>query len=102
EARDTQAHFICMCHNLLLELEQRLAEEHRISNEAEHRRREQRLDEQRHRARERKRVLPAFVETCRRLTQTSLKFIRWLRACLFSELPLAHFLPALRHLYQHL
>jgi hypothetical protein len=91
-----------MCHNLLLELEQRLAEEHRISNEAEHRRREQRLDEQRHRARERKRVLPAFVETCRRLTQTSLKFIRWLRACLFSELPLAHFLPALRHLYQHL
>jgi hypothetical protein len=60
----------------------------------------QRLDGQRHRARDRKNVLPARVETCRRLTQTNLKFILWLRACWFPELPLTHFLPALRRLYQ--
>jgi hypothetical protein len=101
-ARDTQAHFICICHNLLLILEERLTRERQISNEAEHLRRKQRLDAQRRQALARKCVLPSLVETCRRLTQASLKFIRWLRACFLSELPLAHFLPALRRLYQHL
>jgi hypothetical protein len=83
-------------------LEQRLEREHQLRNHAEHRRREQRLSEQRRQALARGTVLPALVESSRRLTQTSLKFIRWLRACFLSKLPLAHFLPALRRLYQHL
>lgn len=76
-AKAMQARFICIAHNLLLLLEQKLAQEEGISNEPERRRRSQRLDKVREALAEKGEVLPRWQEKITRMTQRSVKFIRW-------------------------
>jgi hypothetical protein len=93
-ARAMQAHFLCLAHNLLLLFERQLESEHGVSNQAEQRRRRQRLAQQQHAARLRGRKLPPLLARGQRLTQTSLKLLRLLRSFYYIKLPPGRF-PAL-------
>jgi hypothetical protein len=98
-AKQMQAHLLCLAHNLTELFESHLAREHQVSNQAETARRAQRLAQQQNKARARGRNLPMLVQTHQRLTQTSVKFYRWLRAHYFSPLPLIDLLAPLARSY---
>jgi len=83
-AKNMQAQFICMAHNLMLILEQCLRKEG-VENEIENNRRRNRLDRALARIKARKGKLPIFHITPKRPTQRSLKFIRWLRHNLYTN-----------------
>jgi len=98
-AKQMQAHFLCLAHNLIQLFERHLAQEHHVRNQAEEKRRAQRLAEQQALAQTRGAILPQLVQTHQRLTQTSVKLYRWLRAHFFNPLPLVALLPSLIHSY---
>jgi len=83
-AKAMQANFLCLGHNLLLLCEAELEREHGIRNEAELARRAKRLQEEAERLGKEGHVLPMLIETFQRLTQRSVKFVRWLRVQLFG------------------
>ena len=98
-AKQMQAHFLCLAHNLIQLFERHLAHEHHVRNEAEVKRRARRLADQQALAAARGTTLPQLVQTHQRLTQTSVKLYRWIRAHFFNPLPLVALLPALTHSY---
>ena len=98
-AKQMQAHLLCLTHNLIQLFERHLAHEHQVRNHAEENRRAQRLAEQTKQAQARGATMPHLVQTHQRLTQTSLKLYRWLRAHCFSERPLVALLPSLIRSY---
>jgi hypothetical protein len=98
-AKQMQACFLCLAHNLIQLFERHLAHEHAVRNQAEEKRRARRLAEQVALAKKRGTTLPELVRTHQRLTQTSVKLYRWLRAHFFSPLPLIDLLPSLTHSY---
>jgi hypothetical protein len=98
-AKQMQAQLLCLAHNLTELFERKLAKEYQITNQAETRRRTQRLAKQQQKAQARGQVLPLLVQTHQRLTQTSVKLYRWLRAHYFSPLALSELLPRLTHSY---
>ena len=98
-AKQMQAQFLCLAHNLIQLFERHLAHEHQVRNHAEEKRRARRLAEQETLAKKRGTTLPELVRTHQRLTQTSVKLYRWLRAYLFSPLPLVELLPTLIESY---
>ena len=77
-AKNMQAQFICLTHNLMLILEQCLKKEG-VENEIENNRRKKRLDRALANAKTRKDKLPFFLKTPKRPTQLLVKFIRWLQ-----------------------
>lgn len=79
EAKQTQAQLITLTHNLLLLYEQDLEKRHRIQNEAEDRRREQRTQTATKACAKAGKPLSTLVSQARRTTQRSVKFIRWVR-----------------------
>ena len=83
-AKAMQANFLCLWHNLMLLCEAELEREHGIRNEAELARRAKRLQEEAERLGKEGHVLPVLIETFQRLTQRSVKFVRWLRVQLFG------------------
>ena len=83
-AKNMQARFICLSHNLMLILEEHLAKEG-IENEVENNRRDKRLDQAVAAAETGKDKLPAFLITAGRPTQRPVKFIRWLRNNLYTN-----------------
>ena len=99
EAKAMQAHFLCMAHNLMVRCEAELERVHGVRNEAELERRAQRLEKEERRLAKENVVLPVLVRTLQRLTQRSVKFIRWLRVQLFGQLPHAPAIAALCQLY---
>lgn len=80
-----QAQFVCIAHNLMLILEQCLKKEG-VENETENSRRQKRLDNALASSKTKKDKLPAFLTTPKRPTQLSVKFIRWLRHNLYTNI----------------
>jgi Transposase DDE domain len=100
-AKAIQMEFICLTHNLMLLLEAKLEKEG-IRNEAENKRRAERLDEAREQARKNGGKLPSPLELVIRATSRSVKLIRWIRSYLLDNTPWADATPRLRLLYSKL
>jgi len=81
-AKEAQALFITLTHNLLLLYEQELERRHGVSNQAEDRRRCQRAEQAEQECAKKEAPLSTLVSQARRATQRSVKFIRWLRQSL--------------------
>ena len=79
EAKQAQAHFITMTHNLLLLYEQSLEARHGITNEAEDARRRKRTEQSAQACAAAGTPLSSLLLRAQRATQRSVKFIRWLR-----------------------
>ena len=100
-AKAIQMEFICLVHNLMLLLEAKLETEG-IRNDAEDKRRAERLDEAREQARRNGGKLPSPLELVKRATSRSVKLIRWIRSCLLDHTLWADATPRLRLLYSKL
>ena len=98
-AKSMQGQFLCIAHNLLTIYEQYLEAAHGIRNEAEIKRRAQRLQSLKETLAERSEILPRNVRLIQRLTQRSVKFIRWIRYYFFSGTPYRQALLDLRNIY---
>lgn len=98
-AKSMQAQFLCLAHNLLTIYEQYLETTHGIRNEAEIKRRGQRLQSLKETLAKRFEILPQTVRLIQRLTQRSVKFIRWIRCYFFSGTPYRQALADLRNVY---
>lgn len=98
-AKETQAQFIVLTHNLLVCYEDRLEKLHGVTNAAEDERRDRRATAAAETAAGQGTPLSTLVVQARRATQTSVKFIRWLRHSLRAELTEATALLHLRLLY---
>jgi len=86
-AKQMQAQLICLAHNLLQLFNTHLENNHGVYNHAEEARRSKRLDQMKIQAKARGPRLSILVEKgSYRLTQISLKILRWLRAHWFSPL----------------
>ena len=83
-AHSQQAHFVCLAHNLMVLFERCLEADEGIRDTKVERKREQRANLVAALARERGEILNPMVQQCRRSTQRSLQFIRWLRHCLWN------------------
>ena len=81
-AKESQALFITLTHNLLLLYEKELERRHGVSNQAEDRRRTQRAEQAEQTCATQQTPLTTLVLQARRATQRSVKFIQWLRQSL--------------------
>ena len=86
-AKAAQAVFLCLLHNLMVHFEAGLAETG-ISNVAEEKRREKVLTERTARVEKTGRKMPLIIAGFQRLTQRTVKFIRWLRSFFWHNRPL--------------
>ena len=82
-AKQTQAQFLILTHNLMLLYEQVLESQHGVANQAEDQRREQRIAQMIQTATT---PLSTLLTQARRATQRSVKFVRWLRHSLRDQL----------------
>ena len=98
-ARSMQAIFITITHQLLAALEHLLEEEHGIRPEAELKRRSKRLAGQIAFAAKKGLAFPSLRSAALRLTQRTVKFLRWLRASLVREAPWLDLIALLRRSY---
>ena len=96
-AKAAQANFLCLGHNLMVLYENHLA--HAITNGAEIKRRAGRLEKRTAAAGKAGRKIPSIICGVQRLTQCSVKFIRWLRHFLWRSHALEEIYPVLRKLY---
>jgi hypothetical protein len=101
-ARSAQGQFVALAHNLLLLYEQRLQQEHGVTNTAEDQRRARRQAGLAENAGRLGRAIPTMLLTARTATQRSVKFVRWLRHAIRERLAEEVALPRLRQLYAHL
>jgi hypothetical protein len=85
-AKEAQAQMIAITHNLLLCYENELEERHGVTNEAEDRRRRQRVESAEQTCAKFGWPLPTLVLLPRKATQRSVKFIRWLRQAIRDRL----------------
>ena len=102
EAKRTQAHFLCLTHNLLELLSRRLAREQDLRDEAGIKRAARRREHLAETAAKTGRTLCATLADALRPLQLSVKFVRWLRAYWLSSCPLSHALGHLCVLYARL
>ena len=98
-AKTMQANFICLTHNLMVIQEHRLKAEENVTNTSEIKRKAQRLEDEISRLAENNETLPVLLQDFQRLTQRSVKYVRWLRAYLFSNAPWPDMVAALRQSY---
>lgn len=98
EAKSAQAQLICLLHNLLLIVEEKLRLEG-IENEAELARKRKVLAQDQAAARAAGRTIPSCVLALQRLTQRSVKLLRWLRSSFQDRLAWHTATPRLRALY---
>ena len=99
-AHSQQAHFVCLAHNLMVLFERSLDAEEGIRDAKVDRKRERRVELAAALARERGEILNPMVQECRRRTQRSLQFIRWLRRCLLAPTSYREELALLRPLME--
>jgi hypothetical protein len=97
-AKSVQAQLICLVHNLIQFLEEKLRREG-IENRAEILRRQKVLALMQAAAVAANRSIPACVLALQRLTQCSVKLLRWLRSALRDRLDWKAATPRLRTLY---
>jgi len=76
-AKTMQAHFLCLAHNLMILCEAELARVHGVRNEAELKRRAQRLEKEARRLAKKNLVLPRLVRTRQRLTRQHPQQKQW-------------------------
>lgn len=100
-AKEMQAHFVAIVHNLLLLL-QDWQQQHGVENTAELQRREKRLEQQQTELKKTGRTMPLIYTVLQRFTQATFKLIRWLRVHWHRPTPLAQALLQLRSLYAKL
>ena len=86
-AKAAQAGFLCLLHNLMLLFEAGLAETG-LTNAAEEKRREKALAKRTQRVEKAGRKMPFIITSFQRLTQRTVKFIRWLRSFFWQNRPL--------------
>ena len=100
-AKSMQAQFICLCVNLLQLIEQDLSKEG-IVNEPEVKRRAARLEAAKEQAASQNTALPQMLVMMQRMTQHSVKLIRWVAAQLWLAVPWKAACAALTALYAKL
>jgi hypothetical protein len=86
-AKAAQAVFLCLLHNLMVLFETGLAETG-IPNAAEEKRRKKVLTERSQRVEKAGRIMPCIIAGFQRLTQRTVKFVRWLRSFFWQNRPL--------------
>ena len=101
-AKSNQAELMCLTHNLLTLFESDIENREGIRNEAEWERKAKTLDETRQYLEENGYCLPWVHEAIQRITQRSVKFIRWLRNHLDSDASWSHAMTALTRIYAKL
>lgn len=101
-AKEMQAQFLVLAHNLLCFLERHLAKEQGIVNQPEDKRRDKRMKTDKEQAQNQGRALPATLELARRFTQHSVKLIRWVAVQLWISNSWQSACAALAALYAHL
>ena len=100
-AKEMQAHFVALVHNLLLLL-QDWQQQQGVENTAEIQRREKRQTAQEAELKKTGRTLPLIYTLLRRFTQATFKLIRWLRVHWYRPTSLSQALLQLRSLYAKL
>jgi hypothetical protein len=85
-AKEAQAQFIAITHNLLIGYERKLETEHAVANQAEDRRRAQRIEEAQQKCAQIGQPLSELVIRAQRATQRSVKFVRWVRQSIRDRL----------------
>ena len=98
-AKAMQAQFLCIAHNLALMQEHKLSKDEGITNVAEIKRKQKRLDGECKELKAKGISLPLALQSLQRVTQRSVKFIRWLRMFLFLQTPWQSMIDVLRKLY---
>jgi hypothetical protein len=78
-AKSMQGQFLCLAHNLLTIYEEYLRKSHGITNVAEIARRTKRAKDLKDLLAKKSQALPPILCQLQRMTQRSLKFIRWIR-----------------------
>ena len=97
-AKEMQAQFVCIAHNLMLILESCIEKEG-IVNYIENNRRSTRLKEVLANRKAGEKKLPDFLTQPKRATQRSVKYIRWLRNHLFMDTSWQKALGPLQRIY---
>ena len=100
-AKEMQAHFVAIVHNLLL-LVQDWQQQHGVENTAEIQRREKRQAAQETELKKTGQTLPLIYTVLQRFTQATFKLIRWLRVHWHQPTSLHQALLQLRSLYAKL
>jgi len=100
-AKEMQAHFVAIGHNLLLLL-QDLHQQQGVANTAESQRKQKRLKQQETELAKTHQTLPLIYKTLQRFTQATFKLIRWLRSHWHQPTSLPQALLQLRSLYAKL
>jgi hypothetical protein len=98
-AKTMQALFVCMTHQLLRALEHLLETDHGIRPETELLRRRNRIATHQQTSRKNNRSFPSLRAAALRLTQHTVKFLRWLRASLQQKAPWRLLIDSLRLSY---
>lgn len=98
-AKTMQALFFCLTHQLLLAFEHLLDQEHGIRPETELKRRGKRLENNVAAATKNKLDFPSLRACALRLTQRTVKLLRWLRASFLSQAHWSDLIAFLRHSY---
>lgn len=102
QAKSHQAQFLCLAHNLMVLMEAELERSEGIRNQAELARRARRMAAAQSALKQQGRRMPRLAQMVQRLTQRSVKFIRWLRCHLFAKTSYTHALALLRAEYAEL
>jgi hypothetical protein len=100
-AKEMQAHFVAITHNLLLPL-QDLLQQQGVENIAEKQRKQARLQQQQKALEKKQQTLPKVCQALQRFTQAPFKLIRWLRSCWHLSTSLPQALLQLQRLYAKL
>jgi hypothetical protein len=98
-AKETQAQFLALTHNLLLLYEQALEVQHGVNNDSEDQRRRKRMDQCVNTCNRSGQPLSTLLQEARRATQRSVKFIRWLRQSIRHRIAEAAAVPRLKGFY---
>lgn len=101
-AKRIQAHMICLAENLLLLLRHDLETHENVRNEAEIKRRQQRLNKAIVQVERNGGRVPEALLRLQHLTQNSVKFVRWVATLLYHHVPWNHAVSHLRASYASL
>ena len=100
-AKERQAHFVALVHNLLLRVQDR-HEQQGVVNTAEAGRKQKRMEQQEKVLAENRQTLPLIYKTLQRFTPAPFKLIRWLRTHWHLPTSLPQALLQLQRLYAKL
>ena len=101
-AKETQAQFLSLTHNLLLLYEQALELRHGVENHSEDQRRQRRTENSIATSSKVGKPISTLILQARRATQRSVKFIRWIRQSIRHRVAEATAVPRLKLLYANL